>query len=149
MPNTLFSDNSHAKETVTSPPLMGDSASEKRPWKVLLVDDEPDVITVSKMALRGLYFQGSKVKILTASSATEARKVLSDNSDIALAFVDVVMETDSAGLELIRWIREERNDQHIRLVLRTGQPALRQKKLSYKSMRLMTIKTKPNSMRLD
>lgn len=122
MPNTLFSNNSHAKETVTNPPLTGDTSSNKRPWKVLLVDDEPDVITVSKMALRGLYFQGSEVKILTASSATEARKVLSDNSDIALAFVDVVMETDSAGLELIRWIREERNDQHIRLVLRTGQP---------------------------
>ena len=39
-----------------------------------------------------------------------------------MAIIDVVMETDKAGLELISWIREEHNDHHIRLVLRTGQP---------------------------
>ncbi|MDZ7666107.1 MAG: hypothetical protein U5K27_12445 [Desulfotignum sp.] len=36
--------------------------------------------------------------------------------------IDVVMETEEAGLDLVRFIREEMGLSHIRLIIRTGQP---------------------------
>ncbi|MDK9736378.1 HD domain-containing protein [Vibrio sp. D404a] len=122
MPNSLFSMGQKGKDR--SPKIMDEPESKivARPWKVLLIDDEPDVIAVSKMALSGLKFHKSPIEILSASSAKQAQEILETHSDIALALVDVVMETDSAGLDLIHWIRETKNNKQIRLVLRTGQP---------------------------
>ena len=45
-------------------------------------------------------------------------------SDIAVALLDVVMENDTAGLDLVRSIREEFKNESIRLILRTGNPGL-------------------------
>jgi response regulator RpfG family c-di-GMP phosphodiesterase len=59
---------------------------------------------------------------LHAYSALEAQQILRDNAEVALALVDVVMESDHAGLELVEWIRKELGNHRIRLVLRTGQP---------------------------
>lgn len=122
MANTLFSNRTSSNSLFSSAQPIQEQHSDKRPWKILLVDDEQDVLTVSEMALRGLTFERAKVELLTATSAAEAKQLFSKHDDIALAFVDVVMETDDAGLELVRWIREEQKDSQIRLVLRTGQP---------------------------
>ncbi len=104
-------------------PLLSNSPDVSlRPWKILLVDDEQDVITVSKMALKDLSFEGAPVQIITASSAQEAQLALTEHNDIALSLVDVVMETDHAGLDLVKWIRETKENSLIRLILRTGQP---------------------------
>ncbi|NLX19371.1 MAG: DUF3369 domain-containing protein, partial [Desulfobulbus sp.] len=51
-----------------------------------------------------------------------ARKILIEHDDIAVILLDVVMETDDAGLQLVRYIREELNNRIVRIVLRTGQP---------------------------
>ncbi|GIX36358.1 MAG: transcriptional regulator [Lysobacteraceae bacterium] len=91
-------------------------------WKVLVVDDEPEVHAVTRLALRDFRFEGRPVQLLAAHSAAEARTQLRSQDDIALALVDVVMETDHAGLDLVRWIRDELNNHFIRIVLRTGQP---------------------------
>ena len=48
--------------------------------------------------------------------------MLKDTADVALVLLDVVMETDDAGLSLARQIRGELNNQLVRVVLRTGQP---------------------------
>ena len=50
------------------------------------------------------------------------KEFLLNEQDLAIAFIDVVMETDHAGLELVKWIREEHKNKTIRLILRTGQP---------------------------
>ena len=47
---------------------------------------------------------------------------MSTHDDIAIALIDVVMETDHAGLELVEFIRNKKMNQTIRLILRTGQP---------------------------
>ncbi|MCW8929178.1 MAG: DUF3369 domain-containing protein, partial [Gammaproteobacteria bacterium] len=52
----------------------------------------------------------------------EAIEILNKESDIAVALIDVVMEDDKAGLNLIKYIREAQKNNLIRLVLRTGQP---------------------------
>lgn len=99
---------------------LAESAVE--PWKVLLVDDEEDVIEVSRMVLEDLVFDDRPLQILTATSAAQARDVFHAHGDIALAFVDVVMETEHAGLELVKYVREKLANDRTRLILRTGNP---------------------------
>ncbi|NRD74072.1 DUF3369 domain-containing protein [Shewanella sp. VB17] len=91
-------------------------------WKILIVDDEPDVHTVTKLALSRFKLDNRTLEFVNAYSGEEARQVLLKENDIAMAFVDVVMESDHAGLELVRWIREDHKNSAIRLILRTGQP---------------------------
>lgn len=93
-------------------------------WKLLVVDDEPDVRALTKLNLRGFRFADRDLEILDASSAYEARKVLAEHQDIAVALIDVVMETDDAGLRLVEYIRRDLGNSMIRLVIRTGQPGL-------------------------
>jgi len=38
--------------------------------------------------------------------------------------IDVVMETDTAGLELCQYIREKMKNQLTRIYIRTGQPGI-------------------------
>ena len=92
------------------------------PWKILVVDDDPSVHDVTRLALAGFEFDNRPVELVYASSSDEARENLTKHPDIALALVDVVMESDHAGLELVDWIRNELKNRFIRLVLRTGQP---------------------------
>ncbi|MBI1675959.1 DUF3369 domain-containing protein [Shewanella sp. DW31] len=92
------------------------------PWKVLVVDDEPDVHTVTKLALSRFKLDGRALTFINAYSAEQAKELLNQEHDIAIAFIDVVMESDHAGLELVKWIREELLNKTTRLILRTGQP---------------------------
>lgn len=93
-------------------------------WKVLIVDDEPDVRTLTRISLRDFSFANQTIEFFEASSAREAIDLLQQHSDIALALIDVVMETDDAGLKLVEYIRNELKNAMIRLVIRTGQPGL-------------------------
>ncbi|MES0881941.1 bifunctional diguanylate cyclase/phosphodiesterase [Roseibium sp. SCP14] len=96
--------------------------STKAPWKILVVDDDPDVHDVTKIAVAGCQFEDRAFELVHALSAQEARQILSETDDIAVALVDVVMESDTAGLGLVRWIRSELGNHFTRLILRTGQP---------------------------
>ena len=95
---------------------------QKSYWKVLIVDDEPSIHDVTKLALKNFVYDGKELEFLHAYSGEEARELFAKEDGIALALVDVVMETDHAGLDLIHHIREELNNSIIRIVLRTGQP---------------------------
>ncbi|MBZ8142524.1 hypothetical protein CLD22_21810 [Rubrivivax gelatinosus] len=93
-------------------------------WKVLLVDDEPMVHEVSRLILAGLRFEEREIELLVAGSAAEARELLGQHPDVALALVDVVMETDDAGLLLVQHIRQRLGNADMQIVLRTGQPGV-------------------------
>ena len=97
---------------------------ELDPWKILVVDDEPDVISLTKLNLKGFRFAGRGIKLIEASSGSQARQLLSEHSDVAVALIDVVMETDNAGLELVNYIRNDLHNRMIRLLIRTGQPGV-------------------------
>ncbi|UUX51356.1 DUF3369 domain-containing protein [Nisaea acidiphila] len=99
-----------------------DSAASAEPWKVLIVDDDHDVAATTSLVLRDVEVEGRPLSLLSAYSAAEAKQVLADNPDVGLALIDVVMETPNAGLDLIRYIREDMDNKLIRLVVRTGQP---------------------------
>jgi len=91
-------------------------------WKLLVVDDEPEVHNITKSVLKKFTFKNKKLEFFSAYSKAEAINILKNNSDIDIVLLDVVMETDDAGLLTVKAIREELNNHSIRIVLRTGQP---------------------------
>ena len=88
----------------------------------MLVDDEPDIHDVTKLTLTRFRLDGRALTFLHAYSGAEAKEVLAREKDIALVFLDVVMEQEDSGLEVARWMRQELDNQFTRIVLRTGQP---------------------------
>lgn len=98
--------------------------SDLENWKILIVDDESIMHSVTELVLRDYKFEGRKLRFLSAYSVNEAQEILSQHNDIAVAFVDIVMEEDNSGLKLIQWVREELENSEIRIILRTGQPGL-------------------------
>ncbi len=91
-------------------------------WKVLIVDDEPEVHAVTKLALSDFNFQDKKLEFISAYSGKEAKDIMSEENDIAIVLLDVVMETDDAGLKVAEFIRSEMKNDRVRIILRTGQP---------------------------
>ena len=93
-------------------------------WKVLIVDDEPEVHKITKLVFESITFEGQPIELLHAYSAAEAKTILEQqvNNTVAIAFIDVVMETETAGLDLVKHIREHQHNHITRIILRTGQP---------------------------
>ena len=91
-------------------------------WKIMLVDDEPDIHEVTKMALGGFDFDGRSVEFISAHSGAEAKDLIMEHPDTAVMLLDVVMETDHAGLDVARFVRESAQNKAVRIILRTGQP---------------------------
>ena len=91
-------------------------------WRVLVVDDDPEVLAVTRLALADFTFDGQPLELLEATSAARARAIWQREAGIALVLLDVVMETDHAGLDFVRFVRDEQGDAKVRIVLRTGQP---------------------------
>ncbi|MCK5249894.1 MAG: DUF3369 domain-containing protein [Spirochaetaceae bacterium] len=96
----------------------------ERSLKVLIVDDEPTVHDITALVLKNFRYRGYKLELMSAYSATEAREKLASHGPFALILLDVIMETDDAGLILARYIREELKDSMVRIILRTGQPGM-------------------------
>ena len=92
------------------------------PWKILIVDDEPEVLEITRIVLSGFEFDGRGLEILEAGSGQAARALLAQHRDIAVMLVDVVMETEHAGLDLVKHVRTDLGNQFVRVVLRTGHP---------------------------
>ncbi len=95
--------------------------SKKNIQKILIVDDDQAVHDITNIALDSMTFTDFELEVLTAYSSVEAKKLLSEHDDIALALIDVVMETPEAGLDLVNYIRKELENDFIRLIIRTGQ----------------------------
>src|SRR5919199_6814496 len=101
-------------------------------FNVLIVDDDPDVLAVSKLAMRGFNVFDVPVRLHTASSKAEAIDLIQrelstpayPSGNLAVAIIDVVMETDTAGLELCDYIRNTLNNRTTQLYIRTGQPGV-------------------------
>src|SRR5579871_3818799 len=91
-------------------------------WKVAVIDDDPAVHDGTRFALSDYVLNGQRLDILSASSAAEGRELLARHPDVAAVLLDVIMETDSAGLDLVHFIRSTLKNETVRIILRTGQP---------------------------
>ncbi len=97
-------------------------AHHESSWKILVVDDDEEVHAITKAVLKGFEFEGKNLELIHAHSAKEAKAKLKENEDTALILLDVVMETDVAGLGFVEYVRNELQNKMVRIVLRTGQP---------------------------
>jgi signal transduction histidine kinase len=91
-------------------------------WKVLIVDDEKDIHRVTEIALNDFQFKRRGIEFLSAYSGGEAREIIINNPDIAVILLDIVMEQDDEGLQVVKYIRETLKNRFVRIILRTGQP---------------------------
>ncbi len=93
-------------------------------WKILVVDDEEDIVAVTRYVLRDFRFRDLPVKVFSAATFREARTILEKEPDIAIVLIDVVMETENSGLELVNYIRKDLGYLDTYIIVRTGQPGV-------------------------
>ena len=91
---------------------------------VLVVDDDETVIQVTRLVLSRFRFDHHPLELIVAYSGAEAIRILSERNDIAIVLLDVVMESDDSGFEVITYIRNQLHNYITRILLRTGQPGL-------------------------
>src|SRR6266700_5825785 len=96
--------------------------SSVRKWKIAVIDDDHAVHEGTRFALSDYNLHGATLEILSAYSAAEGRILMRDNPDVAAVLLDVIMETYSAGLDLVHYIRNTLKNETVRIILRTGQP---------------------------
>src|ERR1700755_1123475 len=96
--------------------------STARKWKVAVIDDDQAVHEGTRFALSDYSLNGQTLEILSAYSGSEGRTLMRAHPDIAAVLLDVIMETDAAGLDLVEYIRNELRNETVRIILRTGQP---------------------------
>ena len=93
-------------------------------WTIMIVDDDDVIHNVTRLALGEFFFEGKGLNFISAYSGQEAKELIKQHPDTALILLDVVMEKDEAGLEVVKHIRESLHNRLVRIVLRTGQPGL-------------------------
>ena len=91
-------------------------------WKVAIIDDDQAVHDGTRFALYDYALEGQGIALLSAYSSEEGRALFAANPDIAVVLLDVVMETETAGLDLVEHIRRTLKNEAVRIILRTGQP---------------------------
>jgi response regulator RpfG family c-di-GMP phosphodiesterase len=114
MSNFLFKEESTEDSIIAKP-------KKTKVWRILVIDDDESVHQVTRLVLSDANIENRALDIVSAYSSAQAREILLTDDTFCMAFVDVVMETDHAGLELVEWIRNDLKNQAIRLILRTGQ----------------------------
>lgn len=96
--------------------------SQKTGWKILVVDDEFQAHTATAFALRSVKVMDQPIELLHAYSGADAIQFFQKHNDIAVAIIDMVMESPNAGIELVQYIRTVLSNQKTRLVILTDQP---------------------------
>ena len=107
-------DNEDWLEDDVADTLQSDKCASK--WRILIVDDEVDVHAATRLALNNITFKNQEIEILSAYSGEEGFQILLKNQDICMVLLDVVMETESAGLELAQRIRHELKNDLVRII---------------------------------
>src|SRR6476659_2439279 len=79
-------------EDIEAPP------PETRRWKIAVIDDDVAVHEGTRFALSDYRLNGQGLEILSAYSAAEGRQLMRRHPDLAVVLLDVIMESDTAGL---------------------------------------------------
>ena len=96
--------------------------ADKEAWKIMIVDDEPAVHQATQLVLEDFTFDNKPITLISAYSGKEAIQSLNQHPEIAFILLDVVMESNDAGLKVVKYIRDELENKLVRIILRTGQP---------------------------
>lgn len=98
-----------------------DADGKKRKVKVLIVDDDKDIHTITHLTLGDFEEEQWKVDLIDAYSGKEAIEIVSNTNDVMIILLDIVMETEHAGLDVVKYIRDELLNEEVKIVVRTGQ----------------------------
>lgn len=98
------------------------SSDQDMGYLVLVVDDDEYVHQLTNMVLKGFAFEDTKIRLASAYSGAEGKQFLREHPDVAVVLLDVVMEADDAGLQVVNFIRNELCNNEVRILIRTGQP---------------------------
>ncbi|MEO5328592.1 MAG: DUF3369 domain-containing protein [Magnetococcus sp. THC-1_WYH] len=99
-------------------------SSSGDPWKVMIVDDDLGVHELTSLVLRRFQFEGRGLNLVSGYSGDEAQMLMQQHPDTAILLLDVVMEREHAGLDVVRFVREGLQNRQVRIILRTGQPGV-------------------------
>ena len=91
---------------------------------ILIVDDEPDYIHQMKETLEGLKRLNTNYVVHEACSKKEALEKLYACPSMALVILDIKMETDSAGLDFVKEVRNQPKFDCLRIIPHTAEAGL-------------------------
>ncbi len=101
-----------------------DNAGSDQAWKVLIVDDDEFIHRMTKLALKSHRYRDRGLNLYSATSGDAAIDILRQEADIAVVLLDMIKETDDAGLVVARRVRHELGNNRVVIVVRTGQPGM-------------------------
>ncbi|MEX1666014.1 response regulator [Zhongshania arctica] len=99
-----------------------DSSASSASWQILVVDDDLDIHHVTNLILDKQTVLGRPLHIVHAFTGEEARELLAASPDFPVILLDVVMETEDAGLVLASYIRDTQKNSRTHIILRSGHP---------------------------
>jgi len=96
--------------------------------KILIVDDDENMYITTKNALDptiGSLYKDYELDFMNLKSAKDTIAELenddTDEPEIALIFLDIVMETDDAGFKVVNFLRKEKKNFTTQIIVRSGQ----------------------------
>lgn len=90
-------------------------------WNVLVVDDEEQVHEITRLAFNDFVYSRKNLNFISAFSGAQAISLLKENQNIHVVLLDIIMESDSAGLEVVEFIRNTLSNRLIRIIIRSGE----------------------------
>lgn len=117
-----MSNNDGTKLVFANETENNDDLTDSQPWNIVISDDEEEVHAVTKLVLGGVVFDNRPINFISAYTGEETIKIMQERDDIAVLIVDVVMEEDDSGLNVVDFIRNKIKNKMVRIILRTGQP---------------------------
>ena len=73
--------------------------NNEAPWNVLIVDDEPEIHSVTKLVLADFEWEGRPLRFFNAYTAIDARAIVSSETSISVCLVDVLMAPNAHGVD--------------------------------------------------
>lgn len=102
--------------------MVNDAMVQKTVWQVLSIDAVSSVNQMTKKALENSHFLGRGIGVVNANSIQQAKRILTDNDDIAVVLLDTMNDGLEESLSFIRFIRDTLKNYRTRIILRTGYP---------------------------
>jgi len=104
--------------------LGGPATTAAGPWRILVVDDDPEIHAVTRRALDGFSFRKRAVRVVEAANAAEAQELLLVTPNVALILLGVNVPSRHVGLDFVTYVREDLQNHGVRIALRTPAAAL-------------------------
>ncbi|MBY0572740.1 MAG: EAL domain-containing protein [Undibacterium sp.] len=114
----------------------------QRTWKIAIVDDDEDVHRATEFSLLDVKILNRRLEFIHTYSKAETHQRFAVESDVAVVLLDVVMETEHAGLDLVKFIRDDLRWRETRIILRTGQPGYAPEEEAIRDYDINDYKTK-------